>query len=68
MKQMTLATIKGFQVHGRAARKAVFLARIEMLVPWAAFCALIEPHYPKVGYGRPSVGLERMFRMYLIAN
>lgn len=59
---------KGFEVHGRATRKAEFLARMEALVPWAAFCALIEPHYPKAGNGRPPVGLERMLRMYLIAN
>ncbi len=38
------------------------------LVPWAEFCALIEPHYPKVGGGRPPRGMERMLRMYLIAN
>ena len=68
MKQMTLAGAKGFEVHGRATRKAEFLARMEALVPWAAFCALIDPHYPKVGNGRPPVGLERMLRMYLIAN
>jgi transposase, IS5 family len=68
MKQMTFATAKGFEVHGRATRKAEFLARMETLVPWAQFCALIEPHYPKAGNGRPPVGLERMLRMYLLAN
>ena len=68
MKQMTLATAKGFEVHGRATRKAAFLARMEALVPWAQFCAVIEPHYPKAGNGRPPVGLERMLRMYLLAN
>ena len=68
MKQMTLAAVKGFEVHGRATRKAEFLARMQTLVPWAEFCALIEPHYPKAGNGRPPVGLERMLRMYLIAN
>jgi IS5 family transposase len=68
MKQMTLATTKGFEVHGRATRKAEFLARMEALVPWAQFCAVIEPHYPKAGNGRPPVGLERMLRMYLLAN
>lgn len=68
MKQMTLATAKGFEVHARATRKAEFLARMEALVPWGAFCALIEPHYPKAGNGRPPVGLERMLRMYLVAN
>ena len=68
MKQMTFATAKGFEVHGRATRKAEFLARMEVLVPWGQFCALIEPHYPKAGNGRPPVGLERMLRMYLLAN
>ena len=59
MKQMTLATAKGFEVHGRAKRKAEFLARMEGLVPWAEMCGLIEPHYPKAGNGRPPVGLGR---------
>ena len=68
MKQMSFATAKGFEVHGRATRKAEFLTRMEMLVPWAQFCAVIEPHYPKAGNGRPPVGLERMLRMYLLAN
>jgi transposase, IS5 family len=68
VKQMTFAASKGFEVHGRATRKAEFLARMETLVPWEAFCALIEPHYPKAGSGRPPRGMERMLRMYLIAN
>jgi IS5 family transposase len=68
MKQMTLAAAKGFEVHGRATRKAEFLARMEALVPWSEFCALIEPHYPKAGNGRPPIGIERMLRMYLVAN
>ena len=68
MKQLTLAASRGFEKHGRATRKAEFLARMEGLMPWAEFCALIEPHYPKAGNGRPPVGLERMLRMYCIAN
>jgi len=68
MKQMTLAVAKGFEKHGRATRKAEFLARMESLMPWAEFRVLIEPHYPKLGNGRPPVGLERMLRMYCVAN
>ena len=68
MKQLTLAASRGFEKHGRATRKAEFLARMEGLMPWAEFCALIEPHYPKAGNGRPPVGVERMLRMYCIAN
>lgn len=68
MKQLTLAAGSGFEKHGRATRKAEFLMRMEKLMPWAEFCALIEPHYPKAGNGRPPVGLERILRMYCIAN
>ncbi len=68
MKQMTLAMARGFEKHRRATRKAEFLARMEKLMPWAEFCALIEPHYPKAGNGRPPVGLQRMLRMYCVAN
>src|SRR6476620_12460053 len=68
VKQMTFAAARDFEVHRRTTRKAQFLARMEALVPWAQFCALIEPHYPKAGNGRPPVGLERMLRMYLLAN
>ncbi len=68
MKQMTLAAAKGFEKHNRATRKAEFLARMEGLMPWAEFCTVIEPHYPKAGNGRPPVGLERMLRMYCVAN
>ncbi len=68
MKQLTLAAGSGFEKHGRATRKAEFLARMETLMPWAEFCALIEPHYPKAGNGRSPVGLERILRMYCIAS
>jgi len=68
MKQMTLAAAKQFEVHGRTTRKVEFLLRMQALVPWSEFCALIEPHYPKAGNGRPPIGIERMLRMYLVAN
>ena len=35
MKRLTLAAAKGFEVHGRATRKAAFLAKMETLAPWA---------------------------------
>ena len=62
MKQMTLAGATGFEKHSRATRKAAFLARMETLVPWSEFCALVEPYYPKPGNGRPPIGIERMLR------
>ena len=65
---MTLAAGTGFEKHSRPTRKGEFLARMQSLVPWVEFCALIEPHYPRAGNGRPPIGLERMLRMYFLAN
>jgi IS5 family transposase len=67
MTQITLAT-NGFEAYRKQTRKAEFLARMETLVPWEEFCKVIEPYYPKAGNGRPPVGLERVLRMYFIAN
>ena len=41
---------------------------MERLVPRSVLCAVIEPHYPKTGNGRPPVGLERMLRMYFVQH
>ena len=62
MAQMTLAT-NGFEAYRKTTRKAEFLSRMDTLVPWSEFCAVIEPYYPKAGNGRRPIGLERMLRM-----
>jgi transposase, IS5 family len=67
MKQMTLAT-RGFEKHGKASRRAQFLADMNRVVPWAQLCALIEPFYSKGTTGRPPVGVERMLRIYFLQN
>jgi len=64
---MTLA-VNGFEAYRKTTRKAEFLSRMDSLIPWAEFCSVIEPYYPKAGNGRRPVGLERMLRMYFIAN
>jgi len=67
MKQQTLAT-SGFEAHRKTTRNTEFLSRMDTLVPWVEFCEVIKPYYPKAGDGRRPVGLERMLRMYFIAN
>jgi IS5 family transposase len=66
MKQPTLAMMTGFEKYGKRTRRAEFLEEMEQVVPWAELCGLIEPHYPKVGNGRPPVGVERMLRIYFL--
>src|SRR6202140_356335 len=66
MKQRTLAMGNGFERYSKKTRRTEFLEEMEQVVPWRKLCALIEPHYPKAGNGRPPVGLERMLRMYFL--
>jgi transposase, IS5 family len=65
MTQLTLATV-GFERYAKTTRRAVFLAEMAHVVPRSALCALIEPFCPKPGNGRPSVGVERMLRIYFL--
>jgi IS5 family transposase len=66
MKQRTLAVAAGFERFGRQSRRAEFLSQMEVVVPWAELVALIQPHYPDTGKGRPPVGIERMLRIYFL--
>ena len=50
----------------RQTRRDLFLNKMEALVPWQEWLALVEPHYPKGKRGRPPIGCERMLRLYLL--
>jgi IS5 family transposase len=65
-QQRTLAMMTGFERYTKKTRRAIFLEEMEQVVPWRELCALIEPHYPKPGNGRPPVGVERMLRIYFL--
>src|SRR2546422_9597123 len=66
MKQRTLAMMTGFEQYTRKTRRAIFLEEMEQVVPWRELCALVTPHYPQPGKGRPPVGVERMLRIYFL--
>lgn len=72
MKQQTLAMAADqnaqYERYRKPTKRDVFLAKMERIVPWAALCEVIEPHYPKAGNGRAPVGLERMLRMYFVQH
>ena len=63
MKQTTFASL-AWNAKGRTTRRERFLAEMNAVVPWVRLAALIEPHYPKGGSGRPPMPLERMLRIY----
>jgi IS5 family transposase len=70
MKQQTLAMAadQTFENYRKPTRRDEFLKTMEAIVPWTALCEVIEPHYPKVGNGRPPIGLERMLRIHFIQH
>jgi IS5 family transposase len=58
----------GFERYRKPTQREAFLAQMDTLVPWAELGALIEPHYPKAGNGRPPIGLQRMLRIHLLQH
>lgn len=66
MRQPSLSCT--FDKYRKRTKQEIFLDKMDKLIPWQALCAVIEPHYPKAGNGRPPRGLERMLRMYFIAH
>lgn len=67
MKQMSLGS-GGFERYGKTTKRAAFLAEMDKVVPWSQLCALIEPHYPKPGRGRPPVPLQRMLHIHFLQH
>jgi IS5 family transposase len=68
MRQITFACQPSFEMHARPSRREQFLQTMESVVPWSELEALIEPHYPKAGNGRPPVGLSIMLRIYFLQH
>jgi IS5 family transposase len=60
MKQQTLAMAAnqgaGYEHYRNPTRRDEFLKTMNAILPCAALCEAIEPHYPKAGNGRPPIG------------
>lgn len=65
MKQTTFASL-AWSNKGKVTRRERFLAEMDAVMPWAGLMALIEPHYPSDGLGRPRKDLELMLRVYCL--
>ena len=52
----------------KKTRREIFLAEMELVVPWRALLKVIEPHYPVAGRGRRPYPLEAMLRVHLMQN
>ena len=68
MRQITFACQPSFERYARVSRREQFLNTMESVVPWAELEAVIEPHYPKAGNGRPPISLDTMLRIYFLQH
>jgi IS5 family transposase len=50
----------------KVTRREQFLAEMNAVIPWAELVALVAPHYPTAGQGRPPMPLELMLRVYFL--
>ena len=50
----------------RVTKRQEFLARMDQVIPWDEWVALVEPHYFNKKRGRRPVPIETMLRMYLL--
>jgi len=64
-KQQTFAGL-AWKNKARTTRRERFLGEMNAIIPWKRLLDLIEPFYPKAGNGRQPLGLEKMFRIYLL--
>ena len=66
MKQQSFTEIE-YENRKRRTKRDEFLERMDRLIPWKEWRALVEPYYPFGRRGRPPRGVEVMLRMYLLS-
>ncbi len=65
MKQPSFASL-AYDGKKKRTRKEIFLTKMDQIIPWKKLTHLIEPHYPKGANGRPTIGVEKMLRIYFM--
>ncbi|HEY4973969.1 MAG TPA: IS5 family transposase [Steroidobacteraceae bacterium] len=68
MKHQTSFAQSEYARKKKTTRREKFLSQMEQVVPWARLVALVVPYYPAGKRGRPPVGIERMLRLYFLAQ
>jgi len=65
MKQETFTDIE-YSLRKKKTKREEFLKIMDEIIPWDEWVGVIEPYYPKGKCGRPTMGIEKMLRMYLL--
>lgn len=65
MKQQTFTDME-YSFRKKKTKREEFLEIMDEIIPWDEWVQIIEPYYPNNRRGRPTIGIERMLRMYLL--
>ena len=68
MNQLNLTETGFLPKAGKQTETAVFLAEMEMVVPWSRLASLTEPFYPKKRNGPPPIPLGTMLRIHFMQH
>ena len=64
MGQMTFSDLE-YSNRKRITKREQFLDIME-IIPWDEWVEFVKPYYPSGKRGRPTKGIEKMLRMYLL--
>ena len=65
MAQQTFSDLE-YSNRKRKTNREKFLDIMEEIIPWDEWVEFVEPYYPSGKRGRPTKGIEKMLRMYLL--
>lgn len=65
---MSQQTFSDFEYSNRKkkTKREEFLDVMEEIIPWDEWVEFVKPYYPSGKRGRPTKGIEKMLRMYLL--
>ena len=65
MSQMTFSDYE-YSLRKRKTKREEFLDIMNEIIPWEEWVEFVRPYYPNDKRGRPTKGIEKMLRMYLL--
>ena len=55
-----------YSLRKRKTKREKFLDIMNEIIPWEEWVEFVRPYYPNGKRGRPTKGIEKMLRMYLL--
>ena len=65
MGQMNFSDFE-YSLRKKKTKREEFLEIMEEIIPWDEWVEFVRPYYPDGKRGRPTKGIEKMLRMYLL--